>query len=169
MVKLIYGKKNTGKSAYYENLISNRNENKLYFATLWKDAETHQTILRHQKRRGSDWILLESVGNYSKDVEKLGEMIQFTSLPLSIMVDGLVNWCMFCSSQQMNYLTTPELMAKNFSIALNGWSDVTWYLLDNTREDFSNVPAMLKMWDTFNMLLMNIITDITVLPWNNNG
>ena len=165
MVYLIYGARNTGKSAYYERLLAEKREKKVYFATLWSDINTQSTIDKHMKRRGTDWILVESNGDCDKDREKIIKVIDDIGLPINIMIDGITNWCRFCSQANAKYLVEAERVADSVVKMTNSYPEVTWFLLDSVREDFNMVPVFLEMWDIVNLILKARVENLHVLKW----
>lgn len=139
----------------------------MYFATLWRDEDTKLTIEKHIKRRGDGWILIESVGDCDADIKAIVQTINGVELPLNIMVDGITNWCRYCSQTNKEFIAEAERVANNIVKITNAYPEVAWYFLDNVREDFGKVPRLLEMWDIVNMAISTKVNQLNIVSWDN--
>jgi adenosyl cobinamide kinase/adenosyl cobinamide phosphate guanylyltransferase len=167
MVNLIYGKRNSGKSAYFEALLEEK-ANKVYFATLWYGEETKACIEQHKLRRGEGWIEHESVGNISNDIQGLEQIIKGAGAPLHCMIDGLTNWCRFAAKGNFDYIAEAKNIASAIIYITSNYEGVEWYFLDCLKEDFVETPILLETWEIIYSVLKNGIENIALFDWDSN-
>lgn len=161
---MLVGKRNSGKSEFIEKLLQ-RYDNRLYFATLWEDADTALIIQRHAIRRDNKWILAVSSGLIAEDMKVIAQMLNQMPEPRYCLIDGLLNWCLNCARPDGNYLET----AGNLSIALanliNNHGNTFWYLVDARKEDFAKYPYMTSMWNILHSNLRLYVEGLENWNW----
>jgi adenosyl cobinamide kinase/adenosyl cobinamide phosphate guanylyltransferase len=164
MVYLIIGEQNTGKSFYYERVIE-QYQNILYFGTLWESEDTLHIIERHKKRRKSSWINIESTGDIAEDKSRIVSSILGLSETPHCMIDGLVNWALFCSKKDRFYKSVSENLAKVIIELVTTYHDVNWYLLENLRSDYFRVPVREMVWDALINEISAGIEKLEIIHW----
>lgn len=164
MITLIYGKSGSGKSLYYERLIE-QEHNILYFATLMETAETEEIIERHQSRRSGHWQFRCSTGDIDIDRRKICSAMDDMAWPRYCMIDGLMNWCIYCSYERHDYLEGAIRVAAALTDIVNTYSGDHWFILDNIRTDFYMAPILVEAWDRLHRYLEKNITGLHIFNW----
>ena len=167
MIKLIFGKQNSGKSEYYERLLE-AEDFIFYFATLDILPETISTIERHRKRRADNWIVSESHGDIIQDKVTISDIAQRHYESLHCLIDGLVNWCIFCAKQNLDFLKAANAVSDTIIELTIKYNKVNWYLLENEMEDYINIPVRALVWQVLYDKLKNEIEDVTLVNWRSD-
>jgi len=165
VVNLIHGQRNSGKSLYYERLLETY-DHIFYFATLQERDHTREIIERHKNRRSQKWIVKESVGNINDDEITITDTIIKMKTPAHIMIDGIVNWCLFCSSENYKLSETADEIAELILKLTSAFHDsYQWYLLDNKRSEYYGNPVRELIWDSVYGKLIQEVTELKIIDW----
>lgn len=108
-ITLVLGGARSGKSAFAEKLVQDRNLNQIYIATAEVlDDEMHLRVEHHKESRGRGWLTVEEPIDIASVINK------YSSAENVILVDCLTLWLSNIMAQELS----PKTMFKNLVIAL---------------------------------------------------
>jgi adenosyl cobinamide kinase/adenosyl cobinamide phosphate guanylyltransferase len=168
MVKIIIGKRNTGKSMFYEQLLE-QTEQRIYFGTLLYCDNTSTQINRHKLRRDDKWVLFETSGHIDRDIKVLIKFLTGLHGKWFCMIDSLMNWCISCSDSSADLLSTVEVITNGLIFLINRFPNHHWFILDNTIDDYSNYPILQEAYTKLYNQIKSCLDNVEYLDWRESN
>jgi adenosyl cobinamide kinase/adenosyl cobinamide phosphate guanylyltransferase len=164
--QFIVGARNSGKSVYAENNIS-QYSSKIYLGTLWKEKKYALSIQMHQARRNSSWTLIESEGNIEKDIQIIGKTIEILQSPIACLIDGLMTWALNCARINGDIIYSGLKVANAVVSLVNLYPKIYWRIVDVNPGTFNHTYHQIhfKVCEMIHNILLTSLTEIKLIEW----
>jgi adenosyl cobinamide kinase/adenosyl cobinamide phosphate guanylyltransferase len=157
------GPRKCGKSLFVENHLNNI-EKKLYIGTLDNSQpQFHNSIVEHQVRRDSSWVLYEITNDLGVDIKNIADMLAWANAPTVVMLDGIITWLTRLIKAQPT-INSNNLTQELVNLVRNSKQD--WYLVDVDSEAFENSETIRIDYKSMHLMLIKELNIKSIINWN---